>query len=89
MELVCKEFDVTMDQLTGPRRNVPALVKGRQICMWLILKKCGLSLKETGELFNRDHTTIIYSRDMVKDQLDPITGENEYKEAVRKLMEVI
>lgn len=43
------------------------MVQLRQVSIWAMTKMTGASLKTIGEYFNRDHTTVIHSRDTVND----------------------
>lgn len=53
-------------------------VKARQIAMYLVYKYTQFSTVIVGEIFNRDHATVIYGKRMVEDALngfDPLVKE--------------
>ena len=65
MECVCKYFNVSMDDLTGKKKN-REIVEPRQICMFLIHDIVGIPLASIGNLFGgRDHTTVMHARDKI------------------------
>ena len=60
MDVVCKHFRVSNDDLRGPSRK-SGLVAARQTLMYLLRKQLGLPLEAIGDLLGgRDHSTIIY-----------------------------
>jgi chromosomal replication initiator protein len=46
------------------------IVMPRQICMWLMRKHASMTLKQIGELFNLDHTTVIHSVTTINNLMD-------------------
>lgn len=63
-------FGFSYDALRGSskKRDVTFV---RQLAMEAIRRKCvDLSLREIGELFNRDHSTVIHAKDCIQDFLD-------------------
>lgn len=61
---VCKYYGITVTQLLGRSRKKE--IKDPRHVASYILCKCGYSLKAVGKILgNRDHTTIINSRDRV------------------------
>jgi len=77
MALVCFDFQLTSEQLQSKSRK-REIVLARMFCMKLIRQTTELSLTETGKIFNRDHSTVIYSTDTLKDLI-----ETDYKIADR------
>lgn len=60
IEYVCNYYKIKPTQLKGPKRNA-ALVRARQVAMYLIHKELKLTLVEIGNILGgRDHTTIIH-----------------------------
>jgi chromosomal replication initiator protein len=49
------------------KTRLSKVVTARQIAMYVIRMVTNLHLKEIGDLFNRDHSTVLYSIDTVKD----------------------
>jgi hypothetical protein len=71
--IVANDFNVTADQIVGPRRT-DNIVLPRQVAMWLSRALTGASLLGLGSAFNRDHTTVIYGSRKVEELMekDPI-----------------
>lgn len=66
INLVCDYYKIKQTQLKGPKRNA-ALVKARQITMYLIHKELRLTLVEIGNLLGgRDHTTVIHGVEKIE-----------------------
>lgn len=66
IDLVCEYYKIKPTQLKGPKRNA-ALVKARQVTMYLIHKELKLTLVEIGNLLGgRDHTTIIHGVEKIE-----------------------
>lgn len=57
---VCDYYNVKPTQLKGPKREA-SLVRARQMAMFLLKKRLGLTFVEIGNILGgRDHTTIMY-----------------------------
>ncbi len=66
IDIVCDYYKIKQTQLKGPKRNA-ALVKARQVTMYLIHKELKLTLVEIGNLLGgRDHTTIIHGVEKIE-----------------------
>ncbi|MFN8385453.1 MAG: chromosomal replication initiator protein DnaA [Anaerolineales bacterium] len=77
IELVAKEWQVTVDALIGRDRS-RKVAQPRQVAMYLLRKETDSSLPQIGEaLGGRDHTTVMYA-------IDKISGEIETKTDLRK-----
>jgi chromosomal replication initiator protein len=62
-------FNVTTDDLTGPRRQ-KELVLPRQIAMFLMYKECGMPFERIGQLLGgRDHTTVMHGVDKISEAI--------------------
>lgn len=62
IQAVCNALEVTKDDLIGITRKRPVVI-ARQIAIGLIRKyNPEAKLVNIGKLFNRDHSTIIYSQ---------------------------
>ena len=55
---VADEFGYTVDDLVGPSK-ARAVSTARSVAMYAVRKKTDLSFPQIGELFNRDHSTIV------------------------------
>jgi len=55
---VCRALNVEKSALRSPGRTT-ALVEARYIIMYVLVKQHQLSLKNVGEILNRDHSSIV------------------------------
>lgn len=79
---VCLELELFKSDLTGLSRKRPIVI-GRQIANHLIKKYTKLSLTAIGNIFGgRDHSTVIYSIDVVSDLSDT---DLKFKQLVEKI----
>jgi len=67
-------FDTTVEELRGPGKT-RALAQSRQIAMYLCRELTDLSLPKIGQVFGRDHTTVMYAQ-------KKILGEMAYRREV-------
>ncbi len=63
--LVCKQYRVSPDQLVSRSRK-QAVVRPRQIAMYLARKYTDSTLHQIGKSFNRYHATAIHSVDLIE-----------------------
>ena len=72
----CRYFNVEESVIRGKQQSA-AIVKARQIAMYLINHMTNLTLTEIGVEFGRDHTTVMHSRDKVANTIkkDPAFAE--------------
>ncbi len=60
VKAICDFYNVKPTQLKGPKRDA-ALVRARQVAMFLLKKELGITLVEIGNILGgRDHTTIMH-----------------------------
>lgn len=64
IDCVCKYFSVRREDLLGKKKN-KEIVEPRQICMYTICNLLDMPLLSIGQLFDRDHTTVIHARDKI------------------------
>lgn len=64
IDCVCKYFSVRREDLLGKKKN-KEIVEPRQICMYTICTLLDMPLLSIGQLFERDHTTVIHARDKI------------------------
>ncbi len=78
IKVVCDFYRIKLTQLKGPKRDA-SLVRARQITMYLLKSKLGLTYAEIGNLLGgRDHTTIMHGVekiDLLVDNKGPIVGD--------------
>ncbi|MCD6289143.1 MAG: chromosomal replication initiator protein DnaA [Anaerolineae bacterium] len=69
LELVAWSFGLSVDQLTGRKRNKEVSL-ARHIAMYLLRHECDLSLPQVGALLNRDHTTVMHGVERVEELVE-------------------
>jgi|SRR6478752_2867138 len=82
---VCDHFSMNEQQLKGSCRD-KELVHARHLIFYFLRKYTSISLKRAGQLFNRDHTTVIHGLDKLSDLMDT---EPEVKAEVEMLGSMI
>ncbi len=70
----CDFFHVEQHQIKKKTRK-REIVLARQACMQIAYRKSKLSLKEIGEYFDRDHSTVIHSIKVIESNY--LTGNDE------------
>lgn len=66
VKAVCDYYAIKPTQLKGPKRDA-ALVKARQVCMYLLYTELKTTHMEIGNLLGgRDHTTIMHGVDKIR-----------------------
>ena len=85
IDIVCDHFHINKNDLTGRRRN-KEIVSPRQICIYLMWSQLSVPLINIGELFGRDHTTIIHARDKI---LELVKTDKQMKKTVNELINKI
>jgi chromosomal replication initiation ATPase DnaA len=69
IDTVCDETGVCFDKVMSKSRQRDVVV-ARQLIAFFCRKSAGITLKKTGELLNKDHTTVIHSCHTIQDLLD-------------------
>ena len=69
IDCVCKYFSVKREDLLGKKKN-KEIVEPRQICMYTICTLLDMPLLSIGQLFDRDHTTVIHARDKISQVIE-------------------
>lgn len=75
---VCDYYDLRPTQLRGPKREA-ALVRARQVAMYLLKKELGLTYVEIGAILGgRDHTTIMHGVEKINSLVEKkaLVGED-------------
>lgn len=67
-DIVCRELEVDYHKVFEKTR-VRHIAEARQIAMYLCYVNCNKSLKQVGRFFNRDHSTVMHSREVVGNYL--------------------
>ena len=87
-KIVADYFGVPVKDIEGKSRK-QQIVTARQIAMYFIKERLGLTLEATGKHFGgRDHSTVINAIKRVREQLD-IKTDTPYKRAVNEIEEQI
>ena len=68
-KIVGKHFNVRLEDFNA-KRKTQSIAWPRQIAMYLTTELTDLSLPEIGREFNRDHSTVVHARDVVKEKID-------------------
>lgn len=68
-KVVCKYFKISIEDLNSKKKN-NSIAWPRQVSMYLATELTSLSLPEIGREFNRDHSTVIHSKEKVKEEID-------------------
>jgi chromosomal replication initiation ATPase DnaA len=87
IEQICDFYGVTTAQIKGKCR-LRGYVKARFLAMFLLRTRTGLTLKEIGRIFHRDHTSIIHAIKTINEVMS-LKFENDYKEEIKKILEII
>ena len=84
---VDKKYNVKKSDLVGKSR-VKEIANARHICVYLIREITEMSYPNIGKIFNRDHTTIIASEEIVRKKLSSDrTFETAFNEIVKEVRE--
>ena len=67
-KIVGKHFNIKMEDFNS-KRKTQSIAWPRQIAMFLTNELTDLSLPEIGREFNRDHSTVVHARDLVKETI--------------------
>lgn len=67
-KVVGKHFSVKIEDFSS-KSKIQTIAWPRQIAMYLATTMTDLSLPEIGREFNRDHSTVVHARDLVKDKI--------------------
>ena len=84
---VCDFYKVAKADVVGKKKN-KEFVEPRQICMYLITDMMNLPLITVGQLLGgRDHSTVVYSRDKIAEQMKSDTKlSTEINDIKKKLL---
>jgi chromosomal replication initiator protein len=79
IKVVCEHFSISIEELIDKSRRRP-IVYRRQILMFLLVYYTRDTYQEIGNIFNKDHTTVIHSKDLINDLIgidDKVKGDVE------------
>jgi chromosomal replication initiator protein len=69
IDTICKYFEITFDQLIAIDRTRKRTYM-RQLAMYFLEKYTDMTLKAIGKKLNRDHTTVVHSKDLISGLID-------------------
>jgi len=84
---ICEFYGLTQAQVKGKCR-LRGYVKARFVAMFMLRTRTGLTLKEIGRMFHRDHTSIIHAIKTINEVLS-LKFENDYQNEIKRLLEII
>jgi len=67
--LCCQHFGVRLEQM-AQRNRTESIKYPRQVTIYLLAKRSGWVQERIAELFNRDRTTVVSSRERIQDLID-------------------
>ncbi|MBQ5777598.1 MAG: chromosomal replication initiator protein DnaA [Oscillospiraceae bacterium] len=68
IKAVAKYFEITYEDIVGKDRS-QKMVEPRKIAMYMVRDMTHLSFPKMGEVFNKDHTTVMHSIDTLEERL--------------------
>lgn len=68
IETVCKFFNVKKEDLLA-RKRTKNIAEARQVAMYLITEMINIPLEAVGNIFGKDHSTVIYAKNKVADDM--------------------
>lgn len=66
---VCSAFDTTPEEIFVRSRKMK-VIQAKHCCMYLLTKLTSFSLKDIGDIFDLDHTSVIHARDKIQGYID-------------------
>lgn len=72
---------ITQEKMSS-RTRIRGIVDVRQVAMYLVDKYTRLTLSRTGQLFNRDHATVLHAKNRVKE------AKEGYNEPLKRIVEL-
>ena len=68
VEIVCKFYGVKKEELLA-RKRTKNIAEARQIAMYLITEYINIPLESVGNIFGKDHSTVIYAKNKVAEDI--------------------
>ena len=68
IDIVCKFYNVKKEELLA-RKRTKAIAEARQIAMYLITEFLNIPLESVGNIFGKDHATVIYAKNKIADDM--------------------
>ena len=80
-------YGLTNKEIRGKCRKRP-LVKARFIAMYFLRQKTDFTLKTIGDMFGRDHTSVIHALNTIR-QVQSLHYETDLMEDLKKIQDFI
>ena len=87
VEKVAAYYGMSNEEIRGKSRK-RELVKARWLAMYFIRQKTDYTLNAIGDMFGRDHTTVIHALETIKDIMT-LHYETDLKEDLLKIKQYI
>lgn len=68
IDIVCKFYNVKKEDLLA-RKRTKQIAEARQIAMYLITEFINIPLEAVGNIFGKDHSTVLYAKNKVQDDI--------------------
>lgn len=68
VEIVCKFYGIKKEELLAKKRT-KNIAEARQIAMYLITEYINIPLESVGNIFGKDHSTVIYAKNKVAEDI--------------------
>ncbi|MBQ8451278.1 MAG: chromosomal replication initiator protein DnaA [Clostridia bacterium] len=68
IDTVCKFFNIKKEDILA-RKRTKEIAEARQIAMYLITEMINIPLEAVGNIFGKDHATVIYAKNKVADDM--------------------
>ena len=68
IENISKRYDISVEDIKGKKRT-KEIVSARHIAVYVVREVTGMSFPNIAKLFNRDHTTMLSSIDVVEEEM--------------------
>lgn len=68
IDIVCKFYNVKKEDILA-RKRTKQIAEARQIAMYLITEFISIPLESVGNIFGKDHATVIYAKNKVQDDI--------------------
>ena len=85
LNTVSEHYDVKVEEMKSKKKN-EKVAKARHVAIYLIRKLTDLPLKDIGNVFGRDHSTVISSIEKVDSNIKTI---NNYEEDIERMIKEI
>lgn len=85
IDIAAALFNVSGRELRSPGRSVLAVSRVRQIAMYLAHVTLRLSMRDVGQGFGRDRTTVLYACHLIED----LREEEEFDDIVTRVEQVV